>query len=134
MKQSSRLDIYLLELEAAISGVVDWMSKRKDCHVFVVTDNAGVACALLNHISTNAVANGMLSSDRGQRALSAIVDVILVISAENPSGCCSRVSSVGFREAHVDFDVRCTRVDECVAAHGKGWHWASMKRQECWFF
>ncbi len=89
------------------------MSSRK--MNLLVTDNSGVAFSLGKGVSTNDTACRWLEESA---SLVDIADIILVVSADNPSDCCSR-------DNFQDFEARVGRLELAIEAHQKGYRWHS---------
>ena len=128
-------DIYILEVKAALEGLRAWCLKNPGSErVCLVVDNSGAAFTLRNGYTSNALAMSLLLDERYVDCLARVEDVILVISEDNPSDCCSRIFDRHRQEAHLDFShssyaERCAKLAKCVSARRKGWNWASEKRR-----
>jgi hypothetical protein len=84
-----------------------------------VVDNSAVAFALKNRMTTSDA--GMLLIDGHQSVLEeALLDVVLVISKDNPADCPSRGGAEGLLE-------RSANMNKSLFAHQNGWQWASEK-------
>ena len=126
-EEESQAHITHLELDAFIEGLLWW--KRygpPDKRVTAVVDNAALAFILRNGVSGNQRINDALSRPEVAAGLDLVEDVILVISEDNPSDCCSRPNDP---DAHRTFLQRCQQVDKAVRARREGWNWASQKRK-----
>lgn len=83
--------------------------------LILITDNSAVAFSVEKGLSTN---------DRAGEWLAQVSDllvglkVILVVSADNPSDCCSRAN---FR----DVGPRTIRLEKAIQAHWEGFRWHS---------
>jgi hypothetical protein len=64
-----------------------------------------------------------------------VEDVVLVISQENPSDCCSRNGPDDWKRAggcclsHASFEERWKRLNRCLTSRARGWNWASLSHE-----
>lgn len=107
--------IYLKELKCALDGLAAGRQLYPDDSLTLVTDNAAVAFSMEKGMSTNMTANRWL--ENRVRPLG-FLDVILVISADNPSDCCSR-------NDFASFDTRVQKLQTVIQAHQGGYRWHS---------
>ncbi len=119
--------IFLLELRAALEGLVEWAGRIPGVDFTLVVDNSAVAFVLRNGFSSNAKAMALLLEPRACAVWHRLADVVLVVSEDNPSDCCSRLNARG---AHDSWSVRIDRLERCLAARRRGWNWASRPRGE----
>jgi hypothetical protein len=110
--------IFLKELSTACAAL-SWAHASGYRRVRLVVDNSAVAFALKNRMTTSDA--GMLLIDGHQSVLEeALLDVVLVISKDNPADCPSRGSAEGLPE-------RSANMNKSLFAHQNGWQWASEK-------
>jgi hypothetical protein len=132
------LHIYILEVEAALEGLADWVQKHPTPadRVTLVVDNAAAAFTLRYGFSNNRVANRLMQTPANRANLRRVEDVVLVISQDNPSDCCSRNGpedwkrAGGCRQSHASFDERWQRLNRCLSSRTRGWNWASMSHEK----
>ena len=118
--------IFFLELRAAIEGMEAWC-KTVDAtaRATLIVDNSALAFALRHGVSSNQKATELM--EKAERTLARVEDVILVVSADNPSDCCSRRFGSKMGRAHDDFSERTEAMWKSVACRERGWNWASEK-------
>ena len=119
--------IFLLELRAALEGLTAWAARIPEAQFTLVVDNSATAFVLRNGFSSNVKAMGLLMEPAVLRVWERLSDVILVLSEDNPSDCCSRLKS---SDSHSSWDARIGRLEHCLAARRRGWNWASRPRGE----
>jgi hypothetical protein len=107
--------IYLKELRCALDALAAAREEFPEDELVLVTDNSGVAFSLGKGVSTNDTACRWLEESA---SVSEIADIILVVSADNPSDCCSR-------DSFQDFEARVGRLEIAIEAHQKGYRWHS---------
>jgi hypothetical protein len=113
------LHIYILEVEAALEGLADWVQKHPTPadRVTLVVDNAAAAFTLRYGFSNNRVANRLMQTPANRANLRRVEDVVLVISQDNPSDCCSRN---GPEDWPLSTSVGNASTDVCPHAPGAG--------------
>jgi hypothetical protein len=129
--------IYLLELKAALEALHQWKWSHsvpgEAPSVSLVVENAAAAFTLKHGFSNNTRANALL--ERFRDCLDLIDEVILVISEDNPSDCCSRnlrsdwVRPCGNVHEHTSYAGRWRQLEKCLESRCRGWNWASMKHE-----
>ena len=125
-ESESEEHIFILEMRAAVEALQFWDRVLPTGGRFiVVVGNAAVSFALRNGFSSNGKAMGLLLQPRVLQAWERILDVALVISEDNPADCCSRLHEAG---SHDSWANRVKNLEHALAAHLRGWHWASVAR------
>jgi len=123
--------IFFLELRAVLEGMHAWcqIPEHEGKMATVIVDNAAFAFALRHGFSSNAKATEMM--DRARPLLARVEDVVLVISEDNPSDCCSRLFDPRKTTSHHDdWSKRVENMWKCIACRERGWNWASQKARE----
>ncbi len=120
--------IFLLEMRAALEGLARWDQLCPAGRAIVVVDNSAVAFALRNGFSSNGKAADLMGTRQMTRILDRVADVVLVISEDNPTDCCSRVGERKKSQPHHDYEVRLRRMMNAVNAHQAGLNVASRAR------
>lgn len=109
------LGIYEKEMMALQRGMKDHKTTVHSRDLLVVIDNAAVAWGLRS---------GFTNHSFGMRIITDLaplmhdLEVVLVISADNPADCPSRAG-------YDDLGVRVERMQRAIRSHEKGWHWTS---------
>ena len=136
--------IFILEVRAALEALRSWCVRNpsRAHRVTLVVDNSATAFALRHGFSGNVKASKMLAEARED--LARVEDVILVISEDNPSDCCSRNTVEDWRnQRHLQAKGHVKGPDQCksfadrardaitaIQARIRGWNWASEKRAQ----
>ncbi len=110
--------IYLKELRCALDALAEAKRLFPEDRLVLVTDNSAVYFSIEKGISTNDMASSWLQRD--QELLQGL-EVILVVSADNPSDCCSR-------DEYGSLEQRTSNLATAIEAHDKGYRWHSMPR------
>ena len=141
-KEERQEHIFISEMRAALEGLHEWCEDHR-CdtrRVTLVVDNSATAFALRHGFSSNVKATAMMRAHREDMAR--VEDVILVISEDNPSDCCSRNTAAEWaagtgvhgrghqqnEDQKKAFPDRMRDVVIAIEARMKGWNWASEKR------